>query len=219
VISGELRAQFNPNDLHETRLSRSLTLYPLRMATRLDGFRGEFLWEFEIAERQLVAIAECVPAERYRWRLVEGARSFSEVLVHVATGNNMLLDIIGVTAPIDLYAKVPSNGDARFEALIRRNDELMANTTEKSAVVDLLKRSLRAVSQAFTGTSDAELNRLLNFFGEETSVRRVYLRLLAHADEHMGQMIAYIRFNGISVPWPDWRSDRRADRRSNVEVR
>ena len=45
--------------------------------------------------------------------------------------------------------------------------------------------------------------------GEQTTVRRVYLRLLAHADEHMGQMIAYLRFNGIAPPWPDWRPDRR----------
>ena len=179
------------------------------MASRIDGFRGEFLWEFEIVERQLVAIAECVPPERYDWRPAENARSFSEVFIHVATGNFMLLDIVGVPAPIDLYADVPGDGEARFQGLIRRNDDLMANMRGKGAVVDLLKRSLRVVSQAFAGSSDAELNRRLKFFGEDTTVRRVYLRLLAHTNEHMGQMIAYVRFNGMSVPWPDWRPDRR----------
>ena len=179
------------------------------MTTRIDGFRGEFLWEFEIAERQIVAVAECVPTERYNWRPVEEARSFSEVFVHVATGNFMLLDVIGVTAPMDLYAEVPGDGDARFQGLIRRNDDLIANMLEKSAVVGLLKRSLSAVSQAFAGSTDAELNRQLNFFAEETTVRRVYLRVLAHTNEHMGQMIAYLRFNGITMPWPDWRPDRR----------
>jgi hypothetical protein len=59
-------------------------------------------------------------------------------------------------------------------------------------------------------TSDAELERGLHFFGEDTTLRRVYLRLLAHAHEHMGQMIAYCRFSGIELPWPDWRPDRRA---------
>jgi hypothetical protein len=38
----------------------------------------------------------------------------------------------------------------------------------------------------------------MHFFGEETTVRRVYLRLLAHASEEMGQMIVYQRFNGIA---------------------
>ena len=180
------------------------------MATRLAGFRGEFLWELEIAERQIVAIAECIPAEQYDWRPVAQARSFSEVFVHVATGNFMLLDVIGVAAPAGLYAQVPADGDARFLGLIRRNDELAAIRREKDAVVGLLKRSLQAVSQSFAKASDGELNRRLNFLGEETTVRRVYLRLLAHTDEHMGQMIAYLRFNRIAPPWPDWRPDRRA---------
>ena len=179
------------------------------MATRTAGFRGEFLWELEIAERQIVAIAECIPAERYDWRPVAQARSFSEVFVHVATGNFMLLDVIGVAAPVDLYGQVAAGGDARFQGLIHRNDELAASMCEKDAVVGLLKRSLQAVSQSFAKASDGELNRRLNFFGEETTVRRVYLRLLAHTDEHMGQMIAYLRFNRIAPPWPDWRPDRR----------
>lgn len=179
------------------------------MATRIAGFRGEFLWELEIAERQIVAIAECIPAEQYDWRPVAQARSFSEVFVHVATGNFMLLDVIGVAAPVDLYAQVPGDGDARFQGLIHRNDELAASMREKDAVVGLLKRSLHAVSQSLAKTSDGELNRRLNFFGEETTVRRVYMRLLAHTHEHMGQMIAYLRFNRINPPWPDWRPDRR----------
>ena len=179
------------------------------MATRLAGFRGEFLWELEIAERQIVAIAECIPAEQYDWRPVAQARSFSEIFGHVATGNFMLLDVIGVAAPAGLYAQVPADGDARFLGLIRRNDELAAIMRENDAVVALLKRSLQAVSQSFAKASDGELNRRLNFLGEETTVRRVYLRLLAHTDEHMGQTIAYRRFNRIVPPWPDWGPDRR----------
>ena len=119
------------------------------MATRVAGLRGEFLWELEIAERQIVAIAECIPAEQYDWRPVAQARSFSEVFVHVATANFMLLDIIGVAAPLDLYAQIPADGDARFHGLIHRNDELVASMREKDPVVGLLKRSLRTVSQSF----------------------------------------------------------------------
>ena len=110
---------------------------------------------------------------------------------------------------MDLYAQLPADGQERFSGLIRRNDELAASVREKNAAVALLKRSLQAVSQSFSQASDPELNRRLHFFGEETTVRRVYLRLLAHAHEHMGQMIAYLRFNGIAPPWPDWRPDRR----------
>jgi len=38
------------------------------MSMRLPGFKGKFLCEFDIAERQLLALAEGFPAESYGWR-------------------------------------------------------------------------------------------------------------------------------------------------------
>jgi uncharacterized damage-inducible protein DinB len=180
------------------------------MITRIAGFRGEFLWELEIATRQSLAMAEAIPPEKYSWRPDAKARSVSEVFVHVATGNFMLLDVMGMAAPLDLYQQVPTDGQERISGLIRRNDELARSIQEKSAVVAVLNRSLQAANQSFNQVSDLELDRRLHFFGEETTVRRAYLRLLAHTHEHMGQMIAYLWFNGIAPPWLDWRPDRRA---------
>jgi uncharacterized damage-inducible protein DinB len=179
------------------------------MMNRIAGFRGEFLWELEIVIRQSMAMAEAIPPGKYEWRPDTNARSVSEVFVHVATGNLMLLDAIGISVPMDLYGQIPADGRERFSGLMRRNDELVATVREKNAVVALLQQSLQALNQSFNEASDAELGRQLHFFGEETTVRRVYLRLLAHTYEHMGQMIAYLRFNGIVIPWADWRPDRR----------
>ncbi|HEY6393524.1 MAG TPA: DinB family protein [Bryobacteraceae bacterium] len=177
---------------------------------RIDGFRGEFLWELDIAERQMIALAEAIPAGNYEWRPDEKARSVSEVFVHVAAGNFMLLDIVGVAAPADLYGEVPAQGQEHFWGLVQRNDELEKNLREKTAVVDILKRSLQAVRKAFAESTNEQLDRGRHFFGEQTTVRRVYLRQLAHTHEHMGQMIAYVRSMGLPPPWPDWRPDRRS---------
>ena len=119
------------------------------VTTRIEGFRGEFLWELEIVIRQSMAMAGAIPPEKYDWRPDTNARSVSEVFVHVATGNFMLLDAIGISAPMDLYMQVPADGQERFSGLIRRNDELVAAVREKNAVVALLKRSLQAVNQSF----------------------------------------------------------------------
>ena len=43
------------------------------MGTRFPGFKGEYLWEFDIAARQLSALAEAFPEARYRWRPAETA--------------------------------------------------------------------------------------------------------------------------------------------------
>jgi uncharacterized damage-inducible protein DinB len=175
----------------------------------MEGFSGEFLWELEIVKKQLLALAETMPADKYGWRPEEKVRSVSEVLVHVAAGNFLLLDIVGATAPEDVYGQITAGGFERFVQLIRKNDDLEKSLREKDAVIRLLRQSFQAVAKSFAEAGAAELDRRLHFAGEITSVRRVYLRMLAHSHEHMGQMIAYLRCNGIAPPWPDWRPDRR----------
>ena len=84
------------------------------VTTRFPGFRGEFLWELEIAARQTVAMAETIASDKYNWRPDAKARSVSEVFVHVATGNSLLLDAIGTSALTDLYMQVSTEGWERF---------------------------------------------------------------------------------------------------------
>jgi len=47
--------------------------------------------EFEHAARQLVALAEATPAEKFSFRPAPGVRSTSEVYMHLAVGNYWLL--------------------------------------------------------------------------------------------------------------------------------
>ncbi len=174
----------------------------------MGGFRGEFLWELEIVERQLIAMAEAIPSEKYDWRPDPAARSVSEVFVHVATGNFMLLDVVGSPPPVLLYGDVAGQGQERMWALVRRNDELGQNLRDRDSAIKILGESLSAARQTFSSSNDEMLGQPRQFFGEETTVRRVYLRLLSHMHEHMGQMIAYTRCIGLPAPWPDWRPDR-----------
>jgi uncharacterized damage-inducible protein DinB len=181
------------------------------VADRIPGFRGEFLWELDIVERQTLAVAEAIPVDRYDWRPDTKARSVSEVLVHVAAGNFMLLDFAGLAAPADVYPGLPPEGAERLWAFVRRNDELEGGLREKARVVEFLARSFRAARHAVNAASDDDLASSTNFFGEQTTVRRIYLRMLAHTHEHMGQMIAYVRSMGLPAPWADWRPDRRGE--------
>ena len=179
------------------------------MSTRLPGFRGEYLWEYDIAEQQLLALAEAFPAERYGWRPVETARSVSEVLVHLGMGCRTLLVLMGVEAAPDLYGELEGEGVARIMAMIKRNENQEKSVTDKAAVLSLLRKSLDAVRAAFTEASDAELDRPEEFFGERATVRRLYLRALCHLHEHMGQLVAYARAMGLPAPWQLEREARR----------
>ena len=84
-----------------------------------------------------------------------------------------------------------------------KNRSLEKTVTEKAAVVDLLACSFAAVNACWTGATEEELWASGNFFGERETVRRLYLRMLAHSHEHMGQAIAYVRAMGYRVPWTD----------------
>ena len=149
------------------------------MPERIVGFRGEFLWEWEIAERQLLQLANNFDASDYEWRPDSNARGVSEVLVHVACGTFMLLEWIGTKAPADLYPELAEETE-RVRVFVRKNDELEQRLREKDTVVTLLHRALASARDSITRTDDAGLERSLHFFGEFTTVRRVYLRLLAH---------------------------------------
>jgi len=179
------------------------------LSTHLAGFRGEYLSEFDLAERQLLALAEAFPAERYGWRTAETARSVSEVLVHVAAGGLTLLALLGVEAAPDLYGKPEGEYVARIMAMVARNESLEKSITDKTAVLAFLRRSLPAWRKAFAEASDAELDRPEMFFGERSTVRRLYMRGLCHMHEHMGQLIAYARAMGMPAPWRGEREARR----------
>ena len=68
-------------------------------------------------------------------------------------------------------------------------------------MISALKRSLAAVKSAHTGIAAAELQRKVVVGKRDATVDGIYLRMIVHANEHMGQMIAYARMNGIAPPW------------------
>jgi uncharacterized damage-inducible protein DinB len=170
------------------------------MKPRIPGFPGEYLWELDIARNQLLALAESAPDPLYPWRPATGVRSFSAILIHIAAVNFGLLHLAGSPAAGDIYGTPPTDESARIMNMIRKNMELEQTVTAKPAVVDLLRRSFDAVTAAF---EQASLDDPGEFFGEPTTVRRLFLRILAHSHEHMGQAVAYARAFGIPLPWPD----------------
>lgn len=182
------------------------------------SFQQEYLAELEIAETQLLALAGAVPEESYGWSPVPGVRSFSAILIHIAVGNLVLLYRAGVRIPLvtDLYGSFEGEPVARVVAIIRKNAAMEETIVAKSEVVDLLRRSFQAVAEAMGAATPHDLEVRGNFFGKPEAVRRLYLRILAHSHEHMGQAIAYVRSMGYKVPWPDPLKD--LDRAAMSEV-
>jgi uncharacterized damage-inducible protein DinB len=143
------------------------------------GYDGEWVH----VSRQLIALAEAIPAEKYAWRPSPGVRSTSEVFMHVAVANFGLLAFTGPKTPADF------------------SEKLEKTVTAKADVISWLKRSLDAVKSAHAGLRLADLQRRVKVYGRDADVDGIYLRIIVHANEHMGQLVAYARMNGIKPPW------------------
>ena len=171
----------------------------------LSTFQREYLWELEIPRKQVIELAEAIPEEAYDWRPAEDARTVAAVLVHIAAGNLLLLCRAGVELPavVRLRGPVQGTGTERWLEMVRKSIALERCITSKQEVLELLRRSFDAVREALTATNPKQLGLARELFGEVTTYRRIYLRILAHADEHMGQAIGYARTMGFRVPWPD----------------
>jgi uncharacterized damage-inducible protein DinB len=143
------------------------------------GYDGE--WKH--VSNQLIALAEATPAEKYAWRPAPGVRSTSGVYMHLVIANFYLLSVTGPKMPADL------------------NEKMEKTVTSKAEVIDWLKRSLEAVKTARAATTPKDLERRVKIADRTATVDGMYLRIIVHANEHMGQLIAYARMTGVVPPW------------------
>ena len=143
------------------------------------GYDGE--WKH--VSSQLVALAEATPEDKFSWRPAPGVRSTSEVYMHIAMANFYLLSVTGPKMPSDV-----KNG-------------MEKTVTSKADVINWLKRSLDAVKQARAGITPQDLQRKVHIADRDATVDGMYLRIIVHANEHMGQLIAYARMTGLTPPW------------------
>jgi uncharacterized damage-inducible protein DinB len=153
------------------------------------GFVGDFEGVLSDAEKKIMSLADAVPQDKYTWRPAPGVRSVSEVYLHIAFGNYMMTKLATGKAP---------PADAGMD---KKMPDWDTQSTDKAAIKKILERSFAFVHDSAKGLSDADLEKKVNFFGREVSVRAVLMVLIGHDNEHLGQSIAYARSNKITPPW------------------
>jgi uncharacterized damage-inducible protein DinB len=149
----------------------------------LEGVWQGYDGEWKHVSRQLIELAEATPPEKFAWRPAAGVRSTSEVYMHIAITNFYLLRVTGPKVPADL------------------NEDMENKVTSKPEVINWLKRSLDAVQQAHLAETTKDLERKVRIHDRDATVDGMYLRIIVHANEHMGQLVAYARMTGVVPPW------------------
>jgi len=160
-----------------------LSAQPLLAQKPPEGIWQGYDGEWRHLSQQLVALAEATPEEKFAWRPAPGVRSTSEVYMHIAIANFYLLSVTGPAMPPELKR------------------EMEKSVTSKAEVISWLKRSLDAVKEAHLTAKPADSSRKVHIADRDATVDGMYLRIIVHANEHMGQLIAYARMTGVAPPW------------------
>ena len=169
-------------------LAQILVLFSLSTPLLFAQSAPEGIWEgydgeWKHVSQQLIALAEATPADKFAWRPAPGVRSTGEVYMHIENANFYLLSVTGPKMPADLKQGM--------EKTVTSNPE----------VINWLKRSLDAVKEAHVAETPKDLDRKVHIADRDATVDGMYLRIIVHANEHMGQLVAYARMTGVVPPW------------------
>ena len=148
------------------------------------GYRGEMLSWINRAQSELEQLAAAMPESKYSWRPGKGVRSVGEVYLHVAQANFGLPGFIGVPAPDGF-----------------KFDGYDTSMQKKADIQKALHDSFEHMKSALSAASEADLDKQVDMFGTKMTARGVYMLLLSHSHEHLGQSIAYARMNKVTPPW------------------
>jgi uncharacterized damage-inducible protein DinB len=139
---------------------------------------SRMLWEDVTG--YLVQSAKDMPEEQYSFKPTPAVRSFGELIGHVAGAQNMFCAIAhGEKPPAeDAVEKAATTKDALVKALQASNDNCR-----------------RAYAQ-----SDADASGMVNVFGRQQSRLYVLMMNATHDNEHYGNVVTYMRMNGMVPP-------------------
>jgi hypothetical protein len=151
--------------------------------------RKQYLLDLDTLQSKYLALAEAIPAEKYSWRPAPGVRSVGEVFMHVAS---------------EYYIYVPMSFGAERSSVIAKGQpavEAFEKMSTKPDVLKHLKEGFAYAQSAVNGVDPANLVGSRKLFGGNYTILETSLGMAADMHEHLGQLIAYARMNGVKPPW------------------
>jgi len=141
-------------------------------------------------EKEVVGAAEAMPDDKFNFAPTQGefkgVRTFALQVKHIAVANYMLASgILGEKPPVEIKSE---NGPE--------------NITSKADVVKYLKDSFAYAHKAANSVTEANVLEMVQSpFGDRKVTRlSLAIGMLSHPFDHYGQMVEYLRMNGIIPP-------------------
>jgi len=151
--------------------------------------RKRFLMDLDTLQSKFLALSDAIPADKYTWRPAPGVRSVGEVFMHVAS---------------EYYVYAPmSYGGARSPVIARGPDafKTFESKSTKADVQKHLKEGFAYAKRQIEGLDPAAITGTKKLFGGDHTIIETSFIMTDDLHEHLGQLIAYARMNGVTPPW------------------
>lgn len=169
-------------------LLASITLFsllPLTIFSQQDAFIEDYLERLENSQKYLILVAEIMPEEKYNYKATPKSLSFAENLLH-----------IGYAA--DWHSQSLLGGR---KTRVWKNDTVykVADKSKKE-IIETINNTFKETIELIKKFDTSQFNDELDYFGLNRSKRQIFALLADHITHHRGQMLVYLRLNGLVPP-------------------
>jgi uncharacterized damage-inducible protein DinB len=150
---------------------------------------SDLIKDWRAQQETMMKIADAMPDDKFGFKATPPQRSYGDQILHVAGANVMLMKFLGAKAA------APAITDADLTTFGLK-------ATSKADYLQALKRSYEYGDAALHELSDDALTQTITgprWMGEVTRAKMVYYTM-GHALDIYGQMVVYLRLNGIVPP-------------------
>ncbi len=144
------------------------------------AFIKEFQQKWKNASEYTIELAEKMPEDKYDYKPVDGSRTFEEQLLHMMS--NMV------------WLSSSYLAEDNFERDLKKKDYT------KAEIIKLLKEATTFAATTIANLEANDLEKEVDFFAGPMSKRQIMVLMNDHLTHHRGQIIVYLRMNGIKPP-------------------
>lgn len=136
---------------------------------------------FNVTKTNIMASAEMLDEGLYSFRPTDEVRSMGELFAHIANAQ---------------YAFCSAAAGEQSPA----TENFEESRTTKAQIVEALEMGFGYCDDVYSGMSDTAGARSINFFTGPNTAFGVLAFNAAHNYEHYGNLVTYMRLNGITPP-------------------
>lgn len=150
-----------------------------------NDFIKDYLERLENSRNYLVLVAETMPEDKYDFKATPESKTFAENLMHIGWA-------------MDWHSQsLLGDREARNW---NTDTELKVGNKSKKEMIATINKTFDETILLITKFDTTKFNDELDYLGLNRTKQQIFLLLADHITHHRGQMLVYLRLNGLVPP-------------------